>query len=327
MKQLDFFFDLGQQVLRVFLRFAMVVVAFVVEHVALQLVLRILNLLGLLLERICVLQLIEFIALVIATACRSVILPQSQANPTELVFTSDASHVIAPLIFLDALLAVWTRLRVSHDPLHIGTFRRVLFIPLHGNFAVSRLVALIAAQEAERSPAVAPHFCYGGVNAFLVTHLTPLGRAPLDPLVIIGVRFAKPFPIRFELLRGQQSLEDAVAYFDIAINLHALCVETGATFLDLVGEILTPASEAEGVAALRQCEPIILSQRVVTDQTKTAIMLHQARVYVGLTQRKLFVVNNPEGKLELRLLLEPLRLHELLVPAEMSSDFNQGIKV
>ena len=56
-------------------------------------------------------------------------------------------------------------------------------------------------------------------------------------------------------------------------------------------------------------------------------MLHQARVYVGLTHRKLFVINNPEGKLELRLLLEPLRLHELLVPAEMSSDFNQGIKV
>ena len=87
-------------------------------------------------------------------------------------------------------------------------------------------MALIAAQEAERSPAVAPHFCYRGVNAFLVTQLTPLGRAPLYPLVIIGVGFAKPFPISFELLWGQQSLKDAVAHFDIAIHLHALCIET-----------------------------------------------------------------------------------------------------
>jgi hypothetical protein len=123
---------------------------------------------------------------------------------------------------------------------------------LNRNFAVSWLVAFVSAHEAERPTTVTPHFGYRGVNAFLVTQLTALSRTPLDPLVVVGVGFAKPFPISFELLWWQQSLKDAVAYFDIAIHLHALCIETGATLMDLVSEILTPTSEAEGMATLRQ---------------------------------------------------------------------------
>jgi hypothetical protein len=75
MQKLDFFLDFRQQVFRVFLRFAVIVVAFVVEHIALQLMLRVFNLLCLLLERIGVLQLIKLIAFVITSTCRPVLLP------------------------------------------------------------------------------------------------------------------------------------------------------------------------------------------------------------------------------------------------------------
>ena len=68
-KQLNFLLDLGQQVLSVLLGLAVVVVPLVVENVALQLVLRCLDLLGLLLEALGGLEFIELVTFVITPAC------------------------------------------------------------------------------------------------------------------------------------------------------------------------------------------------------------------------------------------------------------------
>lgn len=210
------------------------------------------------------------------------------------MLASYASHVIAPLIFFDASFAARTRLSICHYPLNIRTFCRVLFFPLNRNFAFSWLVALVATQKAERSTTVTPHFGYRGVNAFLVTQLASLSRTPLNSLVIVGVGFAKPFPISFKLFRRKKSLKDAVAYFHIAICLHALCVDTGATFIDLVWEILTPASDAEGMATWRQWKPLLRCQSVIANWANTSIKLHQARVDVRLFDWNLLVVKNPK---------------------------------
>ena len=119
MQKFDFLFNVGQQVSRVAFGFSMVVVSFVVEDVSLQLVLCIFNLLNFLLDFIVLLKLFKFVALVVASRCRPMIGPCPQAYPTERMLASDASHVVAPLIFLYRLFAIRTGLRVGHDPLHI----------------------------------------------------------------------------------------------------------------------------------------------------------------------------------------------------------------
>ena len=118
-QKFDFLFNVGQQVSRVAFGFSMVVVSFVVEDVSLQLVLCIFNLLNFLLDFIVLLKLIKFVALIVASRCRPMIGPCPQAYPTERMLASDASHVVAPLIFLYRLFAIRTGLRVGHDPLHI----------------------------------------------------------------------------------------------------------------------------------------------------------------------------------------------------------------
>lgn len=140
------------------------------------------------------------------------------------MFAGDTSHVVASLILLDAFLAAGAWFGVGHDPLHVGTLSGVLVLPLHRDLAVSRLVALVATQEAKRPAAVATDFCDRGVNAFLVAQLASLGGAPLDALVVVCVGFAQPFPIHFELFGRQQALKDAVTHFQVAVDLHALSV-------------------------------------------------------------------------------------------------------
>lgn len=81
------------------------------------------------------------------------------------------------------------------------------------------------------------------------------------------------------------------------------------------------------MTALFQAEPILRSEVVVADEAHPPVVLHQAAVDVRLVQREVSVKHDAQLQLKLRFLFEPLGLHELLIPSEMSRDFNQGIKI
>jgi hypothetical protein len=101
------------------LRFAMIVVPFKVEHVPLQLVLGILRLLLLFLEPFVLLKLFELVTLVITAAGLAVLLPAAEADPAELMLARMAGHMVAALVLLNRLLAVWAHLAISNDPLKV----------------------------------------------------------------------------------------------------------------------------------------------------------------------------------------------------------------
>ena len=169
MQKFDFLFNVGQQVFRVAFSFSMIIIPFVVKNVSLQLVLCIFDLLHFLFDFIVLLELIKFIALIVASRCLTMIGPSPQAYPTELMLASDASHVVAPLIFFYRLFTIWARFRVCHDPLHILTLCGVFLFPLHSDFTICRFVALVATEETKWATALTMLFGDGWVNTFLVT--------------------------------------------------------------------------------------------------------------------------------------------------------------
>lgn len=57
---------------------------------------------------------------VLAVVYFHVFIPLDEAEPAELVLAVAAGHAIAPLVFLDVKMTVWTLLRVEPKPVKVG---------------------------------------------------------------------------------------------------------------------------------------------------------------------------------------------------------------
>jgi len=129
------------------LGFGVVAVPLEVELVLAQLMLQVLHLVLLLLHL--QILLIILIALVRASSTCAMFLPGAKADPAELMGAHLAGHVVAALVLLDGLLALGAVLCERNHPLHVLTLVLVLLSPLLEQPAVSRLVELLPALEAE----------------------------------------------------------------------------------------------------------------------------------------------------------------------------------
>ena len=223
MQQLHLALNHWQQVSGMLFSFVMVVVPFEVKHVSLKFMLRFLNLLLFAHELIIFLKLFKLVAFVIASSGLPMVFPFVKTNPTEFMFTRSTSHMIATLIFLNLPLTRWTRFRVCHNPLKIRTLSSVFLLPLLSTLTVCRLMRLQTTKKAKWSSAFAFNIRRNWVNVFLITKLTTFNWTPFNALVVVGVRFAKPFPVALKHLRlgSQKTFEDTVAYFHVAASLHA----------------------------------------------------------------------------------------------------------
>lgn len=57
-----------------------------------------------------------FVAFVVAAGCAAVVFPRAETHPTEVVFASEALHMVAALVFLDRFATLWAAFSVGDDP-------------------------------------------------------------------------------------------------------------------------------------------------------------------------------------------------------------------
>jgi hypothetical protein len=185
------------------------------------------NLLLLAYKFIIFLKLFKLVTFVITSCILSVVCPVIKTDPTEGMIARSASHMIASLVFLYLSLTFGTRFRVCNDPLEIWTFSGVLFLPLLRAFTVCRLMRLHTTKKTKGPSTIAFNICCNGVNVFLITKLTTFHRAPFNALVIVCVRFTKPFPVPLKhlWLWSKKCFENTVANLHVAPCLHASCVK------------------------------------------------------------------------------------------------------
>lgn len=113
-KSLNFIFYLINLFYCDFSRLAVILVPFVIIHVSSNLVFAMLLLSQHILEVFVVhLSLLVYIASVVPTRVRSMLLPVRQTEPTKIVLAFPASHMITPLILFYKYVALWTRLGIG----------------------------------------------------------------------------------------------------------------------------------------------------------------------------------------------------------------------
>jgi len=96
---------------------------------------------------------IELVAPVISTGVGSVLHPVTHTNPAKLISATRASHVIAPLVLLDARRAFGARFRVGQNPIGRFGFVPALLVPTREIFARDGSVGFFAALETKAGEA------------------------------------------------------------------------------------------------------------------------------------------------------------------------------
>lgn len=113
----------------------------------------------------------------------------------------------------------------------------------------------------------------------------------------------------------------------VAACLHAFCIDSSETRINLFNQILSPTISAKCVFALSQSVLIRFTHRVIADQAISIIIFRKTCIDLRIFFCQSFVENYSKFNFQLRLVLEPLCLHKLIVPAKMSGYLNEGILV
>ena len=162
------------------------------------------------------------------------------------MLTELAVHVIAPLVLLDARVALGALLGVGQDPVGRLALVHALGGPLGQLRAAGRVVRLLAATETKRIRARATHCGYARPHRHLVTSRSRTiahGLAPFDEVA----RHEHVVPVRHGRL--QQLVEVAARHRLRALVLGTVCAYARRAFTHLVLEVLGIARSAELVVA------------------------------------------------------------------------------
>mmetsp|Transcript_56369 Transcript_56369/g.167728 ORF Transcript_56369/g.167728 Transcript_56369/m.167728 type:complete len:286 (+) Transcript_56369:319-1176(+) len=161
-----------------------------VEHVLLECVLGLLPrlLLFLVLSLLCLL--VIDVALVVPPRRCAVRRPLAKAEPTELVSATTslgADHVVAALVLLYRLVALWTLLRVGPDPTDVLRLRAVLDVPHIHQLAVGWAMCLLAAAPTPDEGAGAADVAHLSTLVFAGVRTTRRVGAPFNRGVVVDV--------------------------------------------------------------------------------------------------------------------------------------------
>lgn len=156
--------------------------------------------------------------------------------------------MIASLILLNWLSALRTLFGISHDPCYILTFCWVLKFPIASGCTIAWPVRFKAASEAKWVPTFAWNICYT-IVLILNTIITPWVWAPPNILVIISVRFAKPFHVSLQVISFQELQELRMWYNNVALMLRAHTIYWLESFINFLAQIVLPVLFAELMAA------------------------------------------------------------------------------
>lgn len=142
-----------------------------------------------------------FIAIIVSTCILPMFLPIPATQPTELMSTHLAGHMITSLIFFNWAWTFWTTLCVCHYPCYIFTLSRILHCPGLANFTCRRAMGFTATLEAEAVPALTQDILYSTEIKEFNTIIASFIWAPTDTLIIICIRFIIPFFISPKIIR------------------------------------------------------------------------------------------------------------------------------
>ena len=130
--------------------------------------------------RIFLLHFVKFVTFVITTSCRSMLTPFAQTNPTKIVFTKLAGHVVATLILFNWSFTSRALFGVCHNPSYILTFSIGFDVPLLCCLTVTWLVRTLITCKAETHTTLTMNFhIRGKLHSFKTEFTTKLGT-PLD---------------------------------------------------------------------------------------------------------------------------------------------------
>ena len=198
------------------------------------------------------LHLFKLVAFIIAASGWSVFLPFAETYPAEVSFAQLARHMVASSALFNWPLASWTRFRVCHDPSYVFTLSLTLLDPLGWLFTIRGLVWTLLACEAEWNTADTVDFLVGGKELPLEAVFTTDFWAPLDWIVVVGIRLAQPFPIGLFVLGTlrENFFEDTVPDFQVAFYLHTPCIDATWSAPDFLNQVVSPAVFAESMVTL-----------------------------------------------------------------------------
>ena len=139
--------------------------------------------------RVFFLHLFKFVTLVIASCRWSMLTPFTHANPTKVVFTELASHMVTALIFFDRSFTAWTWFCVCHDPCYVFTLCLAFDVPFLCCFTVARLMGTFVACKAEVDATYAMHFHIRSKDFPFEAIFAAKFWTPFDRTIIVSIRF------------------------------------------------------------------------------------------------------------------------------------------
>ena len=199
--------------------------------------------------RVVFLHLFEFVALVIASCRRSMLAPFTHANPTKVVFTELAGHVVTTLIFFDRSFTTWTWFCVCHNPCYVLTLCLAFNVPFLCCLTVARLVRTFIASKAEVYAANAVDLHIRSKDFSFEAIFTAEFWTPFDSTIIVSIRFTQPLPVGLLVSRAcaKHFFKNGVSDLHVAANLHARCIYSLWSTSNLLNQVTPPAVSTKRV--------------------------------------------------------------------------------
>mmetsp|Transcript_56233 Transcript_56233/g.163014 ORF Transcript_56233/g.163014 Transcript_56233/m.163014 type:complete len:232 (-) Transcript_56233:567-1262(-) len=193
------------------------------------------------------------VALVVAAGRRAVGRPITEAEPTELVPATTglrANHVVATLVFLDRLVALWALLGVRPDPTDVLRLGAILHAPHVDGLATSRAVRLLPTCPTPDEAATTSDLA--GVDALVLASVLAASgiRAPLDARVVVYVGKEVPLLVLPLPRLVAEALEEVDGHDSPTLVLGASGLHRGLAVIHLRVQVARPAVSTEAVATI-----------------------------------------------------------------------------
>ena len=204
--------------------------------------------------RVVFLHLFKFVALVISSCRWSMLAPFTHANPTKVVFTELASHVVTTLIFFNRSFTAWTWFCVCHNPRYVLTFCLAFDVPFLCCLTITRLVRTFIACKAEVYTTNAVDFHIRSKDFSFEAIFTAEFWTPFDRTIVVSIRFTQPLPVGLLVswTCAQYFFKDGVSHLHIAANLHARGVYSLWSTLNFLNQVTSPAVSTKRVPTDRK---------------------------------------------------------------------------
>mmetsp|Transcript_27101 Transcript_27101/g.56250 ORF Transcript_27101/g.56250 Transcript_27101/m.56250 type:complete len:280 (-) Transcript_27101:438-1277(-) len=222
-----------------------------VKHVLVQLILYLL--IARVLQRLPLLRpLFKQVALVIPPSGLTMLRPITEAEPAKLVAAASAlgaAHVVAALVLLNGLSALWALLRIGLDPADVLGLLPVFDVPHANCLTVCGPVCLLTASPAPDEATLTLYFTQASPRALTCKRAAGGVRAPLHSGIVVNICLQHPLLMLFRPLLVAESAEKVEGHSLAAFVLWAPSLNASLAIVHHAVQVSLPACRAKAVAA------------------------------------------------------------------------------